>query len=55
MFVVDAGDDKNFDSAKAELQNLLLKPTLAKIPLLVLFNKSDLPTATQPNVIAEHM
>ena len=44
-FVVDAADSDKFESAKKELHELLGKPTLASIPLLVLGNKNDLPGA----------
>mmetsp|Transcript_14111 Transcript_14111/g.19643 ORF Transcript_14111/g.19643 Transcript_14111/m.19643 type:complete len:188 (+) Transcript_14111:158-721(+) len=45
VFVVDAADSDKFESAKKELHELLAKPTLAGIPLLVLGNKNDLPGA----------
>lgn len=35
-FVVDAADHEKFDAAKKELQDLISKPPLAGIPLLVL-------------------
>ena len=35
-FVVDAADPEKFEAAKKELQELLSKPPLAGIPLLVL-------------------
>ena len=41
-FVVDAADHEKFEAAKTELHNLLQKPQLAHIPLLVLGNKNDL-------------
>lgn len=44
MFVVDAADRDAIPVAKEELHDLLSKPTLESIPLLVLGNKSDLPT-----------
>jgi len=45
LFVVDAADTEKFEGAKKELQDLLSKPPLAAIPLLVLGNKNDLPEA----------
>jgi len=45
VYVVDAANKENFESSKKELQELLMKPTLAGIPLLVLGNKNDLPEA----------
>jgi len=43
IFVVDASDREAMPVAKEELHDLLSKPTLEGIPLLVLANKSDLP------------
>jgi len=42
VFVVDAADSDKFEGAKKELQDLVSKPQLAAIPLLVLGNKNDL-------------
>jgi len=42
-----------FPPAKKELHELLSKPTLGGIPLLVLFNKNDLETAVKPDLIAQ--
>jgi len=53
VFVVDAADEKMFQPAKKELHELLSKPSLAHIPLLVLFNKNDLDTAVKPDLIAQ--
>ncbi|KIW99078.1 uncharacterized protein Z519_00741 [Cladophialophora bantiana CBS 173.52] len=43
LFVVDATDIEAIPVAREELHNLMDKPTLNAIPLLVLGNKSDLP------------
>lgn len=43
--MVDASDEAKFNEAKEELHQLMAKPQLANIPLLVLGNKNDLPTA----------
>eukprot|EP01006_Ploeotia_vitrea_P066358 TRINITY_DN94815_c0_g1_i1.p2 TRINITY_DN94815_c0_g1~~TRINITY_DN94815_c0_g1_i1.p2 ORF type:complete len:180 (+),score=92.46 TRINITY_DN94815_c0_g1_i1:21-560(+) len=53
VFVVDASDQKMFQPAKKELNDLLGSPTLAHIPLLVLMNKNDLKQAVEPNLIAQ--
>jgi ADP-ribosylation factor-like protein 8 len=45
LFVVDAADLDGIDAARQELHDLLSKPSLAGIPLLVLGNKNDLPEA----------
>lgn len=44
-FVLDAADLDKLDAAKTELHNLLQKPQLLNIPVLVLSNKNDLPNA----------
>src|SRR3989338_9499596 len=41
MFVLDAADPEKFDTARKELHDLIQKPPLAGIPLLVVGNKSD--------------
>eukprot|EP01090_Pellita_catalonica_P017895 TRINITY_DN5559_c0_g1_i1.p1 TRINITY_DN5559_c0_g1~~TRINITY_DN5559_c0_g1_i1.p1 ORF type:complete len:187 (+),score=31.13 TRINITY_DN5559_c0_g1_i1:65-625(+) len=45
VYVIDAADGDKFDTAKKELHDLLSKPPLDGIPLLVLGNKNDLPEA----------
>jgi len=45
VYVVDAADHDNLDSARLELAELLGKPSLQGISLLVLGNKNDLPGA----------
>lgn len=45
VFVLDSADTEKFEAARTELHNLLQKPQLANIPLLVLGNKNDLPSA----------
>lgn len=42
VFVVDAADGAKLDMARNELRNLLEKPQLTGIPVLVLGNKNDL-------------
>lgn len=42
IFVVDAADSAKLDMARNELRNLLEKPQLAGVPVLVLGNKNDL-------------
>ncbi|KAF7726197.1 ADP-ribosylation factor-like protein 8B [Apophysomyces ossiformis] len=45
VFVVDAADHDKLEAAQTELKNLLDKPQLANIPVLVLGNKNDLSDA----------
>ena len=55
VFVVDAADHASVDAARAELHDLLAKPSVAGIPLLVLGNKSDLPGALPSAELADRM
>ena len=55
VYVVDAADHANVEVAKNELEDLLAKPTVAGVPLLVLGNKSDLPDAYSTNELIEKM
>ena len=54
-FVIDAADHDKLDAARTELRNLLDKPQLASIPVLVLGNKNDLPGALTVDQIIEVM
>jgi ADP-ribosylation factor-like protein 8 len=53
VFVLDSADKDKFETAKNELHNLLLKPQLSNIPLLVLGNKNDLPEALTVEQVIE--
>eukprot|EP01101_Sappina_pedata_P008845 TRINITY_DN4990_c0_g1_i1.p1 TRINITY_DN4990_c0_g1~~TRINITY_DN4990_c0_g1_i1.p1 ORF type:complete len:184 (-),score=89.35 TRINITY_DN4990_c0_g1_i1:78-629(-) len=55
VYVVDAADHEKFDVAKKELHELLSKPPLASIPLLVLGNKKDLPEAIDSQELIEKL
>jgi len=55
VYVVDASDHKKIPEAKKELHELLDKPQLAGIPILVLANKNDLDTAYGVDKIIEEM
>lgn len=52
---MDSADHDTFEQARQELHDLLAKPSLARIPLLVLGNKNDLPDALSTNQIIEHL
>ena len=43
VYVVDSADPDNIAVSKTELHDLLAKPALERIPVLVLGNKNDLP------------
>jgi ADP-ribosylation factor-like protein 8 len=53
--VVDSVDEEKLDSAKKELHELLSKPALGGIPLLVLGNKNDLPKALGTDQLIERL
>lgn len=55
LFVVDAADAAKMDMARNELRNLLEKPQLAGIPVLVLGNKNDLETALTAEQLVERL
>lgn len=54
-FIVDSADTASLDIARGELHNLLQKPILDGIPLLVLGNKSDLPDKIGVDELIESM
>merc|ERR1712098_481675 len=53
VFVVDAAASDGVESAKKELQELMEKPKLFKLPILFLFNKQDLTNTPPSKKIAE--
>eukprot|EP01133_Synstelium_polycarpum_P012062 gene12062-14113_t len=54
VYVVDSVDREKFEQSKQALHDLINKPPLLKIPLLVVANKNDLPNAaTIEEVIAQ--
>jgi ADP-ribosylation factor-like protein 8 len=55
VFVVDAVDAQSLPLARQCLQDLLSKPTLANIPLLVLANKRDIPHALDERQVANEL
>ena len=55
VYVVDAADHSNLDTSKSELHELLHKPSLAGIPVLVLGNKCDLPGCMPVAELIERM
>jgi ADP-ribosylation factor-like protein 8 len=52
---VDAADYENVHVSKSELHDLLGKPSLYGIPLLVLGNKTDKPGALSKEDLTEQM
>eukprot|EP00004_Rigifila_ramosa_P023671 TRINITY_DN667_c0_g1_i1.p1 TRINITY_DN667_c0_g1~~TRINITY_DN667_c0_g1_i1.p1 ORF type:complete len:209 (-),score=54.50 TRINITY_DN667_c0_g1_i1:239-802(-) len=55
IYVVDASDLGKIEESKKELQDLLSKPGVAGIPLLVLGNKNDLPEALSVDDLIERL
>jgi ADP-ribosylation factor-like protein 8 len=53
--MVDAADHEKLEASKTELHALLEKPQLAGIPVLVLGNKKDLPTAMDEKELIQRM
>jgi GTPase SAR1 family protein len=54
-YVVDAADAERIPESKEELFELLDRPVLAGIPLLVLGNKNDLPEAITVEKLIDEM
>ena len=55
VYMVDAADSEKIEASRNELHNLLDKPQLSGIPVLVLGNKRDLPLALDENGLIERM
>lgn len=55
VYMVDAADHERLEGSKQELHNLLSKPQLVGIPVLVLGNKKDLPNALDENQLIDKM
>ncbi|XP_059505601.1 LOW QUALITY PROTEIN: ADP-ribosylation factor-like protein 8B-A [Stegostoma tigrinum] len=54
-YMVDAADRDKIEASRNELHNLLDKPQLQGIPVLVLGNKRDLPNALDEKQLIEKM
>ncbi|KAF5951841.1 hypothetical protein HYC85_009785 [Camellia sinensis] len=55
VYVVDAADQDNLPVSRSELHDLLSKPSLSGIPLLVLGNKIDKPEALTKQALTDQM
>lgn len=53
--MVDAADHTKLEGSRTELHNLLQKPQLDGIPVLVLGNKKDLPGALDEKQLIEQL
>lgn len=54
-YVVDAADHDNVSISRSEIHDLLSKPSLGGIPLLVLGNKIDKPGALSKQALTDQM
>ncbi|RRT69745.1 hypothetical protein BHE74_00017888, partial [Ensete ventricosum] len=54
-FVIDAADHDNLPISKSELHDVLSKPSLNGIPLLVLGNKIDKPEALTKHDLTDRL
>ena len=54
-YMVDAADQDKMEASKNEFHNLLDKPQLNGIPVLVLANKRDLPGALDEREVIDRM
>lgn len=55
VYMVDASDHEKIEASRNELHNLLDKPQLQSIPVLVLGNKRDLPNSLDEKELIEQM
>ncbi|WMV17010.1 hypothetical protein MTR67_010395 [Solanum verrucosum] len=55
VYVVDAADPDNLSVSSSELHDLLSKPSLSGIPLLVLGNKIDKPDSLSKQALTDQM
>lgn len=55
VYVVDAADRDSVPISRSELQDLLTKPSLTEIPLLVLGNKIDKSEALSKQALVEQL
>lgn len=55
VYMVDAADLDKLDASRNELHNLIEKPQLTGIPVLVLGNKRDLPDALEEKNLIDRM
>ena len=53
--MVDSSDGDKIEASRNELHNLLSKPQLVGIPVLVLANKRDLPSSLDERSVIEKM
>lgn len=54
-YMVDAADTDKLEASRNELHNLIDKPQLVGIPVLVLGNKRDLPNALDEVELIDRM
>ncbi len=52
MYIVDSCDSSRFEEARKALETALSHESLSEKPLLILANKSDMDTATHPDLLS---
>lgn len=55
IFVVDSSDSERFIEARDELFNIITSENMSSVPVVIIANKSDLPTAAKPNQLIEKL
>merc|ERR1719163_2686710 len=55
VYVVDSADPENIPASKTELHDLISKPALERIPVLVLGNKNDLSASIGVDELIERL
>merc|ERR1711879_620170 len=55
VFIVDAADRTRYEEAKEELSRIIEDPMLTHVPIAVLGNKIDIPTAASEDELRHHL
>mgnify|MGYP001460113153 CR=1 FL=1 len=55
IYLVDAADRSRFDESRAELANLLEQDELKHVPIMILGNKIDVPSAASEDELKNHL
>ena len=55
LFVVDSSDRDRLKEARDELFGIITNESMSKVPVVIIANKSDLPTAVQPSELIEQL
>ncbi|CAF2325150.1 unnamed protein product [Rotaria sp. Silwood2] len=55
IFVVDSSDPERFQEAREELFGIITNENMCSVPVVIIANKSDLPTAVKPSELIEQL